>query len=124
MNFSKENQTDLLVALSPDASLTEIQEYVGKVLQLRGLSGQPVQNSVLLLCEEVGELAKAIRKNTTGMSIGEGSDNFIVAEEMADIIIVLSEIANTLGINLADAFIAKEMVNVNRSWNFVGGDKT
>ena len=116
-------QKQLLANLSRDASLTEIQEYIAKVLQLRGFNGQPVQNTLLLLCEEVGELAKAIRKNATDMSIDINSDNFSIAEEMADIIIVLSEIANTLGISLADALIAKEMINANRSWTFVDGDK-
>ncbi|MCL2376748.1 MAG: hypothetical protein FWC76_05045 [Defluviitaleaceae bacterium] len=117
-------QMRLLAELSPNASLTEIQTYVAKVLKLRGISGQPVQNSLLLLCEEVGELAKAIRKNTEGMSIEAGSDNFSVAEEMADVVIVLSEIANTLDISLADAFIAKEKINMNRNWEFTSGDKT
>jgi len=123
MSNMETEQKQLLANLSRDASLTEIQEYIAKVLQLRGFNGQPVQNTLLLLCEEVGELAKAIRKNATDMSIDINSDNFSIAEEMADIIIVLSEIANTLGISLADALIAKEMINANRSWTFVDGDK-
>jgi len=110
--------------LDPQFSLGEMQAYIRKVLVERGLADQPIQNSLLLLCEEVGELAKAIRKNTKGMSVeANKADNFSVAEELADILIILGEIANVAGISLADAFVAKEKINAGRSWDLVDGEK-
>ena len=112
------SQKEMIGRLNLDMSLQDMQEHVRKILPLRGLAGQPVQNSLLLLCEEVGELAKAIRKNTRGMSYdakGEGKDS--VESELADIMIILADIANTLNISMAEAFITKEKINAERSWN-------
>ncbi|MDR2182632.1 MAG: GNAT family N-acetyltransferase [Clostridiales bacterium] len=120
-----QSQQELLDGLGPSASLAEIQAYVSKVLRLRGIVGQTMQHALLLLCEEVGELAKAIRKNTAGMSFEPGKqDGHSAAEELADIIIIICEIANTMGINLAEAFIAKERENVGRVWDFIDGDNS
>ena len=107
------------VQFNRTASLPQLQEYVRRVLKMRGLSEQPVQHSVLLLCEEVGELAKAIRRQTKGMSFGNNisiGDKDSVESELADILIVLTAIANAMDINLADAFAAKEKINWEREW--------
>jgi len=117
------SQQELLSSLSSAASLAQIQAYIKQVLPMRGINAQSVHHSLLLLCEEVGELAKAIRKNTVGMSYDKHSDFDSAESELADILIVICEIANTLNIDLHDAFIAKEKVNVGRNWDFVGNDK-
>ncbi|MCL2574377.1 MAG: GNAT family N-acetyltransferase [Defluviitaleaceae bacterium] len=121
----EKTQQKLFAGLNRNLSLVGLQGYISQILELRGLNGQPIQNSLLLLTEEVGELAKAIRKNTKGMSIGaDAKGSFAVAEEIADILIVLSEIANAMNINLVDALIAKEKVNANRKWVISGGDES
>ena len=65
---------------------------------------------MLLLLENVGELAKAIRKNATNMSIDNSKINHYdtIESEVADVFIVLSSICNKLNIDLYKALKDKE----------------
>lgn len=56
------NQKDLYSQLNKNMELDKIQDYIKNVIDIRGFGNQPVEQEVLLLTEEVGELAKAIRK--------------------------------------------------------------
>ena len=62
-------QLELWKNLNEENSLIQVQEYIKKVIELRGFSEQNIEKTMLLLTEEVGELAKAIRKDETSMSI-------------------------------------------------------
>lgn len=113
------NQKDLYNQLNKHMELDKIQDYIKNVIDIRGFGNQPVEQEVLLLIEEVGELAKAIRKEKTNMCIDKSKiKNYDTVEnEIADVFIVLSSICNTLNINLFNAFYEKEQINVKRSWN-------
>ena len=65
---------------------------------------------MLLPLEKVGELAKAIRKNATNMSIDNSKINHYdtIESEVADVFIVLSSICNKLNIDLYKALKDKE----------------
>lgn len=63
------SQSELWESLKRDNTLIQVQEYIKKVIELRGFSKQNIEKTMLLLTEEVGELAKAIRKEETSMSI-------------------------------------------------------
>ena len=105
--------------LNRNATLDEIQDYIKNVIDIRGFGKQPLEHEVLLLIEEVGEPAKAIRKEKTNMSIDNSKiKNYDTVEnEIADVFIVLNSICNTLNINLFDAFYEKEKINTERTWN-------
>lgn len=111
-------QQDYFEKINESTSLTGIQEYIKKVIDLRGFGAQPAQASMLLLLEETGELAKAVRKSSAGMSVDETMLHKYdtVESEVADIFIVLLSICNTLNINLFDAFMEKEKINSERNW--------
>lgn len=64
---NKQNQ--LYELLNENNSLSEIQDYIREIIALRGFSKQRVQDKMLLLLEETGELAKAIRKTLPEASI-------------------------------------------------------
>lgn len=121
--FRKEDimnkQEELLDKLNKADSLNTIQDYVNKVIEIRVGNNQSVEQKMLLLTEEVGELAKSIRKEKVNMLIDENKiNNYDTIEgEVADVFIVLTSICNTLGINLFDAFYEKEKINVKRKWN-------
>lgn len=85
---------------------------------MRGFGQQPVEQELLLLTEEIGELAKAIRKDKTTMAIdNQKIKNYdSIESEIADVFIVLTSICNTLNINLYDAIIEKEQINIKRNW--------
>lgn len=112
-------QFNLLMTLSDGASLKEIQGYVGTCLSLRGFDGQGPKEKMLLLSEEVGELAKAIRKEDSSSSIDHQriANYDSVESEVADVFIVLVSLCNLFHIDLYDAFRAKEAINTSRNWS-------
>lgn len=111
-------QNELLAELTPNKSLPEIQAYIKKVIAERGFAGQAPQAAMLLLLEEVGELAKAVRKDASGMSVDPARlyKYESVKGEAADVFIVLLSILNELDIDLYSALIEKERINCARRW--------
>ena len=95
-------QLELWKNLKEDNTLEEVQEYIRKVIEIKGFSNQSIEQAMLLLTEEIGELAKAIRKEKTTMSIDNNKiRNYDTIEsEVADVFIVLCTICNKLNINL------------------------
>ena len=114
------NQKELLNELTEKASLPQVQEYIKKVVELRGFATQPIQETMLLLLEETGELAKAIRKTATNMSvdINKMQNYDTVESEVADVFFVLTAVCNHMNINLLDALREKEKKNCERNWSF------
>lgn len=109
-------QKELFEKLNETNTLNEIQDYIDKVIEIRGFSDQPIEQRMLLLIEEVGELAKAIRKEKTTMSIDNSSSVESVESEVADVFIVLASVCNGLDINLFESLKAKESKNIDRTW--------
>lgn len=113
-----EEQKKLLELLNRQSSIDDIQLYIKKVITIRGFSDQRIQDKMLLLLEETGELAKAIRKTLPEASIDYSKiENYTnIEEEIADVFIVLLSICNKLNINLYDSVIKKEKNNIERKW--------
>ena len=111
-------QKELLNLLNEEKNIDQIQEYIKKVIEIRGFANQRIQDKMLLLLEETGELAKAIRKTLPEASIDYNKiENYTsIEEEIADVFIVLVSICNKLDINLYKAFENKEKKNVERKW--------
>ncbi len=97
------------------SGLEEYQSYIKDALVRRGFIHQDVNVRFGLLVEEVGELAKALRKHN-GEKIATNSDVTLIQDELADVFFVLLSIANSVGINLKTAFIEKEEKNNKRTW--------
>ena len=108
------NQLKLWENLESNNSLVEVQTYIKNVINLRGFSEQNIEKTMLLLTEEVGELAKAIRKEKTSMSIDKSKlENYDTIEsEIADVFIVLCTICNKLNIDLFSVLKDKEKENI------------
>lgn len=51
-------------SLNQKSSLEELQEYARKMIIARGFEGETPQDILMLLTEELGELAKEVRKTT------------------------------------------------------------
>jgi len=114
------NQKELLDKITEKSSLSEIQEYIKKVVELRGFADQPIQETMLLLLEETGELAKAIRKSATKMSVDvdKMQSYDTVESEVSDVFFVLTAVCNQMNINLFNALKQKEKENCERRWSF------
>ena len=111
-------QQELLKKLTDKSSINEIQSYIKEVMQIRGFNKEKSSDKILLLVEEVGELAKAIRKNENNLGIDKTKEyNYSSIEsEIADVFIVLLSICDILNIDLLKAFLNKEEENIKRIW--------
>ena len=112
------SQLDLWNKLNEGNTLQEVQQYIKDVIEIRGFSNQEIEKTMLLLLEEVGELAKSIRKNVTDMGIDNNKANHYdtIESEVADVFIVLCSVCNKLDIDLYKALKDKEQENINRIW--------
>lgn len=112
-------QQELLKKLSNKSSINEIQSYIKKVMEVREFNKEKSSDKILLLVEEVGELAKAIRKNESKLGIDKTKEyNYSSVEsEVADVFIVLLSICDILNIDLFKVFLEKEEKNIKRTWS-------
>jgi NTP pyrophosphatase (non-canonical NTP hydrolase) len=97
-------------------SLPEYQALVHRLVVERGFDKETVPEVFTLLIEEIGELAKAIRK-ANGQKVDQASRIHDVEEEAADVFWLLIDLCNRLDIDLASAFAAKEAKNQKRQWS-------
>lgn len=102
--------------LKPSPGLRDFQAYVVELERERGFADQVAIEKCLLLGEEVGELFKAVRK-AERLSVEHDAQISDVSEELADVLILLCAIANRYGVDLEQAFRAKEERNKTRRWS-------
>jgi NTP pyrophosphatase (non-canonical NTP hydrolase) len=93
-----------------------MQRYVGEVIKYRGFDKQSLQDVFIMLTEEVGELAKALRKREGSAAIAADSTVGQIEHEAADVFWMLVCVCNELGIDLEAAVRSKEELNKQRVW--------
>lgn len=102
------------MATLPDRpTLNDYQQLVKKLIIERGYNEETLPEVMMLLTEEVGELAKAIRK-LNGQKTHQDSRVHDVAEELADCFWLLIDLSSRLNVDLEKAFRAKETKNGKR----------
>lgn len=94
----------------PGKGVSALQIYYKRIADERGWSGESARDTMLLLTEEIGELARAIRQNSNLKRDG-GYDEVSLMDELADVQLYLVHLANNLGISLAEAVAQKEIKN-------------
>lgn len=103
--------------LPKDPTLADIQQYVRDLEAERGFTEHGIVEQSLLLVEEIGELCKVVRKYHTNLGIDTAKKyEFDAAGEVADVIIMLTAVANRLGIDMERALRDKEEQNKRRVW--------
>ncbi len=91
-----------------EGTIRHLQEYVDDKEKERGFEDESVQETLLLLAEEVGELINACR-NHTGMYVNQHHEPpHEAGDELADVLNVLFAAANKLDIDLEEAHRQKE----------------
>lgn len=98
-----------------DLTLKDYQEKIRQLVIKRGFGDETIPEVFTLLVEEVGELAKAVRKQN-GQKIDPTRRQHDVEEEAADVFWLLIDLCNRLDIDLAKAFEEKEKKNAERVW--------
>lgn len=102
--------------LKPNPTLRDVQDYIAAMVKHRGFDKETVQDSFILLTEEVGELAKEIRK-LHGVKLASDAGKLKLEHEVADVLMMLICVCNGLGIDLEQALRTKEEHNKTRTWS-------
>lgn len=95
------------------SGINGLQLYYDRVAKRRGWDNESPKDTMLLITEEIGELARAIRKHE-GLKRDAGYDGVDVADELADVQLYLVHLANALNIKLSEAVTNKEYKNNDR----------
>ena len=99
------------------SSVVALQHYIHEMVVRRGFDNETPREALLLMVEEVGELAKAMRKYLGMKTDQDKQDRYGKLEgELADVFIYLLDIANLLNVSLFSALKEKEVENEKRSW--------
>lgn len=101
------------VVSTPGSGIAGLQRYYARVARRRGWDNESARDTMLLLTEEIGELARAVRRHT-GLSRDASYEDLDTAAELADVQLYLVHLANALGIDLGTAVTDKERLNAKR----------
>ena len=98
-------------------TLGDLQNHIKKIGEERGWDKNNYLEIFLLLSEEFGELAKAIR-NHAGLYTekAKNGNKYELEEEFADVLNYIFDLANCFNIDLEEAFRKKDKVNAERVW--------
>jgi NTP pyrophosphatase (non-canonical NTP hydrolase) len=105
--------THLHQPVAPAPALKAFQEYYRRAAIQRGYSKEGPKECLLLMVEEVGELARALRKREKLVRHGSyhGANE---SQELADVFLYVVHMANVLGVDLAHVVRDKETLNVKK----------
>ena len=102
--------------LNENSYLKDVQEYARKMIEARGFEDETPQDILMLLTEELGELAKEVRK-TTKVKLDKNADKTPnLGNEIADVFNYLLALCIAKDIDLLQAFKQKEQINLKREW--------
>ena len=106
-----------VATINERSSVPTLQRYIHEMVVRRGFDKETPRDALLLFVEEVGELAKAMRKYLGLKTDQDRQERYTKLEsELADVFIYLLDIANLLDISLFSALRDKEVENEKRSW--------
>lgn len=99
---------------APGNGLRGLQRYYERTAERRGWDAESVQDTLLLMTEEMGELARAVRRGL-GLSRDHEWGTKEIGEELADLQLYLVHLSSSVGVDLAEAVTSKEGVNAARA---------
>src|SRR3989344_1400911 len=100
----------------PIKQIETLQEYIVKKGNERGFSSETLNERLLILVEEIGELMKAVRVNKKRFIDNKLKYDGDLEGEISDILTMIFWTAEKLNIDVSKAFKKKEKVNNKRVW--------
>jgi len=97
----------------PRPALAAFQYYYRRVALQRGFKHEGPKDCLLLMVEEVGELAREIRRRERLVRHGPPSESS-ESKELADIFLYVVHMANVLDVDLSKVVQEKELINLQR----------
>lgn len=110
------NLEEELNKLNSKSSIKDVQEYINKMIEERGFDKETKQDVMLLLTEEMGELAKEVRKSTNIKMDEKQSRQEKLADEIADVFMYVLAMCRVADVDLLEALKEKEKKNMSRTW--------
>jgi len=98
-----------------NGTLSAYQQYIRQMAKERGFDDERISQKFMLLLEESGEFAKAARKNAHLTQATDTAPEDL-NDAAADVFAILLDLCNQLGLDLEQAFIAREHKNQGRVW--------
>lgn len=99
---------------SAPVSISDAQKEVDKWIKTYGVRYFSELTNMVLLQEEVGELAKIIARLYGEQTFKESDKGYDMEDEMGDVLFVLICLANQTGIDLEKAFAKNIQKKINR----------
>jgi NTP pyrophosphatase (non-canonical NTP hydrolase) len=98
-------------------SLADLQGFCRRFVEGKGFEGETVLDTMLLLQEELGELARSVRRLAKiRMDVGITPAQSEIGSEIADCIKYLAIVANQTGVDLESEFLRKQWKDLHRLW--------
>ncbi len=102
--------------LSNKSSVEELQKYIKDMILVRGFKNTLLER-MCLLTEEIGELAKEVRKTDKNLAIDinkKYSSN--LENEITDVFICLMGMCDLIDMDIVKGLKDKEEINFKREW--------
>ncbi len=90
-------------------SLKGLQSYYKRIAQERSYNTENIKECMLLMVEEVGELARAVRKQTKMVRYHDTKNT--IEHEFADVLLYLIHFSNICEIDIVNSVEEKEKIN-------------
>lgn len=100
--------------MSKAITIDDAQRQVDEWIKIYGVKYFGELTNMVLLAEEVGELARIIGRTYGEQSFKASDKEHNLADEMADVLWVLICLANQTGVNLTEAFEKNMMKKTSR----------
>ncbi len=108
---------EIVSKMDNSTPIGEIQKYINEMIAIRGWRDETPQDTMLLLTEELGELAKEVRKSCTKIQNDVSKNKTSnLNGEIGDVFLMLLALCRTLDVDVIDAFREKEIINCDRKW--------
>jgi NTP pyrophosphatase (non-canonical NTP hydrolase) len=104
-----------MIDLPENPTIADLQKFVAARCKERGWTERTDIERLMFLTEEVGEVAKEIRKRGGKYGYKPGTDEKL-GEELVDVLNFILDIANANGLDLEQAFRAKWHAVATRTW--------
>lgn len=113
------NNDDLkkeLDKLSKESSVQDIQKYIKDMIEVRGFRNSLLER-MCLLTEEIGELAKEVRKTDNNIALDISKDySSNLENEITDVFICLMGMCELIDMDIVQGLKNKEEINFKREW--------
>lgn len=97
-------------------TLKDLQQHLDELCKEKGWDKNSVSEVFLLLTEEIGELAKEVRKQIGLQGKTHEKSHEELKHEFADVFNYLLELANRFDVDLTEAYFEKNKINEDRTW--------